>query len=249
MRYTTRFNVILEVVFIVLQTPVKLFLLSTSADPFSRFLNTFQLSMLPHCQCVNIALKYNFNENTTSVLTLQNQLNVLSVPHIYSFQYSHRQQVSNLRFISVKTQAFVPSALKSRQMQKVYDIPNTLKDNQSPPLKMERLLKTDLQHEPVVVLVCPVCDPTGDNQKFPAPLIFVIAEFLSFINATPEYEPVFAEINSVDWKTPLADGTAAISMPLILDGGAINYHPTKLKFFLGITFVTALPKAMEYSTL
>ncbi|CAG7727737.1 unnamed protein product, partial [Allacma fusca] len=148
-----------------------------------------------------------------------------------------------------KTQAFVPSALKSRQIQKVYDIPNTLKDNQSSLIKSERLLNIDLQHEPVVVLVCPLCDPTGGHQKAPTALVFVIAEFLCFINATPEYETVFAEVNSADWKTPLADSTAAISMPLILDGGAINYRPTKLKFFLGITFVTALPKAMEYSTL
>ncbi|CAG7717361.1 unnamed protein product, partial [Allacma fusca] len=201
---------------------------------------------LPHCQCLNIALQDDSVASTINIQTLQNQLDLLSIFYISSSQYSHQLQISILKYTSVKTQAFVQSALKSRQVQKVYDIPNTLKDNQSSLIKMESSLHIDFQHEPVTVLVCATCVPAEGHRKIPPPLIFTFIEFISFINATPDYKKVFADINSADWKIPLIDGTAAISMPLILDDGEYNFHATSLNFYLGIIFITALPKVQHF---
>ncbi|CAG7817100.1 unnamed protein product, partial [Allacma fusca] len=108
-----------------------------------------------------------------------------------------------------KTQAILPSALKSGHYENVYDVLNSLNDTRLILSNKERLIKIDLEQQPVKALVCPLCDPTGDPSKVPIPLIFVFTEFISFINATPEYESVFAEFNSDDWITPLIDGTAA----------------------------------------
>ncbi|CAG7831979.1 unnamed protein product, partial [Allacma fusca] len=149
---------------------------------------------------------------------------------------------------AAKTQAYVPYALKPGQVQKAYDVSNSLKVPGLVQINQERSVKIDLQRKPVKVLVCPICNPT-DKPKVSSPLIFVFGEFISFINATPEYETVFAEISSADWVDPLIDGTAAMSMPLILDDVVINYHPSSMNFFLGIIFVTALPKTREYSSI
>ncbi|CAG7729780.1 unnamed protein product, partial [Allacma fusca] len=110
---------------------------------------------------------------------------------------------------SSKTRAIVPSALRSGHYENVYDVSNSLNDTRLILFNKERLTKLDLEQQPVKALVCPLCDPTGDPSKVPIPLIFVFTEFISFINATPEYESVFAEFNSDDWITPLIDGTAA----------------------------------------
>ncbi|CAG7831796.1 unnamed protein product [Allacma fusca] len=57
-------------------------------------------------------------------------------------------------------------------------------------------------------------------------------EFSSFVNATPKYQTVLDEIGGANWKLPLRDGTAVVSLPLILVDDPFLDQSVPTKMFL-----------------
>ncbi|CAG7820801.1 unnamed protein product [Allacma fusca] len=130
-------------------------------------------------------------------------------------------------------------------MQNVYDFTNPLNETNITPRNIIRL---NLESEAVVVLACIGCLPAKNSSRIQLPLVTVLTEFISFINATPEYQTVLDKLGGAKWKDPLIDGTAAISMTFILVDHETDYHGTSLIYSLGVIFVTSLPRTVEFSS-